>query len=48
MSVLSPRQSVELTYDLPTGSYLLFCEIRDAETGIPHVFMGMYKVVTLR
>jgi len=48
VSVLSPRQSVELTYDLPAGSYLLLCEIRDAETGMPHVFMGMHKVVTLR
>lgn len=48
LNLLSPRQSAQMTYDMPTGSYLLFCEIRDAETGMSHVFMGMHKVVTLR
>ena len=48
LNMLSPGQSVQMTYDMPAGSYLLLCEIRDAETGMPHVFMGMHKVVTLK
>lgn len=48
LNPLSPGQRVQMTYDLPAGSYLLLCEIRDSETGMPHVFMGMHKVVTLK
>jgi hypothetical protein len=47
LNILSPGQSVQMTYDMPAGSYLLLCEIADAETGMEHVFMGMHKVVTL-
>lgn len=46
--LLSPGQTAQMTYDMPPGSYLLLCEIRDARTGVPHVFMGMHKVVTLK
>jgi hypothetical protein len=48
LNVLSPRRSVQMTYDMPPGSYLLLCEIKDAQTGMEHVFMGMHKVVTLQ
>jgi len=48
LNLLSPRQRAQMTYDMPAGSYLLLCELRDAKTGKPHVFMGMHKVVTLR
>lgn len=48
LNLLSPGQNAQLTYDMPTGSYLLFCELRDARTGVPHVFMGMHKVITLK
>jgi len=33
------------SYRLPKGSYLLQCFVADAETGIPHAFMGMHLVV---
>jgi len=47
LNMLSPGRKVDVTYDLPTGSYLFFCSLRDSETGRPHVSTGMYKVVTL-
>jgi hypothetical protein len=48
LNLLSPRLRAQMTYDIPAGSYLLLCEVRDAKTGMPHVFMGMHKVVTLK
>jgi hypothetical protein len=45
--VLSPGQSVNLTYRLHRGTYVLMCFIADDKTGMPHAFMGMHKVVRL-
>jgi hypothetical protein len=47
LTVLSPGRRVQLGYHLPPGTYVLFCEIPDPETGIPHIFAGMHTVVTL-
>jgi hypothetical protein len=48
MDVLSPGHQVELTYNLPPGTYMLACFVADDVTGMPHAFMGMHKVVTLK
>jgi hypothetical protein len=45
--VLSPGRSQLVTYDLPPGKYLVACFWPDYFTGMPHVFMGMWKLVTL-
>lgn len=45
--VLSPGQSLKLTYRLHRGTYVLLCFIADDHTGMPHAFMGMHKVVHL-
>jgi len=45
---ISPGKRAQLSYNLPPGTYVLFCEMPDDQTGISHVFMGMHKVVTLR
>jgi len=48
MDVLSPGHQLDLTYDLPPGTYVLACFVADDVTGMPHAFMGMHQVVTLR
>jgi hypothetical protein len=45
--VLSPGKSQLFRYDLPAGKYLAACFWPDYFTGMPHVFMGMWKLVTL-
>jgi hypothetical protein len=45
--VLSPGQSVKLTYRLHRGTYVLMCFIADDKTGMPHALMGMHRVVRL-
>jgi hypothetical protein len=45
--VLSPGKSQLFSYDLPAGKYLLMCFWPDYFTGMPHVNMGMWKLVTL-
>jgi hypothetical protein len=45
--VESPGQSLQLSYDLPPGTYALLCFVADDETGMPHAMMGMHKVVVL-
>lgn len=47
MDVLSPRNQLVLSYSLPKGTYVLLCFVADADTGMPHAFMGMHKIVTL-
>ena len=47
LNILSPGRHAQLTYHLPAGTYLLLCELPDPTTGIPHVFEGMHKIVTL-
>jgi hypothetical protein len=45
--VVSPGYTIKVRYALPAGTYLLLCFVADEETGIPHVVMGMHKVVVL-
>ncbi len=45
--VTSPGQSLQLTYNLPKGTYVALCFIADDMTGAPHATMGMHKVVVL-
>ena len=45
--VLSPGKSQLLNYDLKPGKYLVACFWPDYFTGMPHAFMGMWKLVTL-
>jgi hypothetical protein len=45
--VLSPGKSQLLRYDLKPGKYLVACFWPDYFTGMPHAFMGMWKLVTL-
>ena len=45
--VVSPNQSQLLKYDLPAGKYLIACFWPDYFTGMPHFYMGMWKLVTL-
>jgi hypothetical protein len=45
--VTSPGQTLQVTYNLPRGTYVLLCFIADDVTGMPHALMGMHKVVVL-
>ena len=45
--VLSPGTGQMLSYDLPAGEYLLACFWPDRFTGMPHFFMGMWKLIHL-
>jgi hypothetical protein len=45
--VVSPGFSLQVTYDLPEGTYVLLCFVADDVTGMPHALMGMHKVVVL-
>jgi hypothetical protein len=45
--VTSPGQSLQVTYNLPRGTYVLLCFVADDVTGMPHAIMGMHKVVVL-
>ena len=45
--VTSPGVTLQLTYNLPPGTYVLLCFIADDQTGMPHAFMGMHKVIVL-
>lgn len=44
---ISPGRSQLLSYDLPPGKYIVACFFPDYFTGMPHVNMGMWKLVTL-
>lgn len=47
--VVDPDRAMSLRYDLPPGKYVMVCWWPDAEMGnMPHVFMGMYRGITLR
>ena len=43
----SPGPTILWHYNLPKGRYLLQCFWPDDTTGMPHFFMGMWKLVTL-
>jgi hypothetical protein len=45
--VTSPGVTLQVTYNLPPGTYVLLCFIADDVTGMPHAFMGMHKVIVL-
>jgi hypothetical protein len=40
--------SQTLTYNLPAGTYAEACFFPDLQTGVPHAFMGMVRIVTLK
>jgi hypothetical protein len=45
---LSMGQSQTLKYSTPKGSYVELCFFPDPKTGIPHAFMGMIRLVTVK
>jgi hypothetical protein len=45
--VISPYFGQMLTYDLPPGQYLIACFWPAIDTGMPHAFMGMFKLIHL-
>lgn len=46
--VISNGRGETMQYSLPAGKYLLACFWPDDDTGMPHAYMGMWKLVTLR
>jgi hypothetical protein len=47
-SVISPGTQILFRYHLPAGKYVLACFWPDKSSGMPHFFMGMWKLVTLK
>jgi hypothetical protein len=45
---LSMGQSQTLSYSIPKGTYGQACFFPDPVTGIPHAFMGMVRIVTVK
>ena len=45
--VMSPGTAQVVHTSVPPGRYLLMCWWPDEESGMPHVLMGMWKLVTL-
>lgn len=45
--VVSPTFGQTLRYDLPAGEYLIACFWPDAQSGMPHAYMGMWKLIEL-
>jgi hypothetical protein len=45
--VVSPNFGELVRYDLPRGEYLIACFWPDRLTGMPHAFMGMWKLIHL-
>jgi hypothetical protein len=45
---ISPNRAETFSYHLPAGKYLLACFWPDDETGMPHILMGMWKLVELK
>ena len=47
--VVSPGHSATFRYDVPKGDYVMLCFWPDAEMGgMPHAFMGMHRLITLK
>lgn len=47
-AVVSPGHTVQTNYRLPRGDYVMLCWWPDADMGgMPHVFMGMHRAITL-
>lgn len=45
--VISPNVGQLVHYNLPPGKYLIACYWPDDDTGMPHAYMGMWKLVWL-
>jgi hypothetical protein len=45
--LISPGRALRYHYNLHRGRYLLMCFMPDLDTGAPHAFMGMYRLVNL-
>jgi hypothetical protein len=43
----SRSNRLQLSYNLPRGTYALLCIVADDVTGMPHALMGMHKAVVL-
>jgi hypothetical protein len=48
IDVISPGQSMTFNVNLPKGQYAELCFFPDLQTGIPHAFMGMIGIITLK
>lgn len=46
--VISPNRGQILRYNLPAGKYVVACFWPDDTTGMPHAFMGMWKLIRLK
>jgi hypothetical protein len=46
--VISPNTGQQFYLDMPAGRYVVACYWPDDDTGMPHAFMGMFKLITLR
>jgi hypothetical protein len=46
--VISPNRLEVFHYDLPAGKYLIACFWPDDDTGMPHFYMGMFKLIQLQ
>jgi hypothetical protein len=47
-AVVGPGHTVQTNYRLPRGDYVMLCWWPDADMGgMPHVFMGMHRAITL-
>jgi hypothetical protein len=47
VDVANPGHSVTVDYTLPAGDYAELCFFPDLQTGMPHAFMGMVRIVHL-
>jgi hypothetical protein len=46
--VISPHTGQTLRWNIPAGKYLVACYWPDIMTGMPHFFMGMWRLVTVK
>lgn len=47
--IIAPGKAMSMRYDLPPGKYMVLCWWPDSDRdAMPHVFMGMYRGITLR
>ena len=48
IDVISPGHSMTFDTHLPKGEYAEMCFFPDLQTGVPHAFMGMVGIITLK
>jgi hypothetical protein len=48
VGVMSPNRGEVFHYTLPDGKYLMACFWPDDDTGMPHIYMGMWRLIQLR